>query len=488
MADAAPALALRKRQELAAKLAGLAVELSRWGEQARDASYEKHRSQIERLTAQIGGLRDALALRLGDSGGREGLPLAAAPEFELDLLALHRVWEHYRGKLALRQVPWLRPYLEAADELAWASYKPACDQAIAARHVTVEEVREPPLVFLNGGSSPFARPRSFAYQAEAVPGEDLRAEAVRALLSRLPVPLIGVPWSQVAHLPDLVVVGHEAGHLVAEDLRLKSPLRRALVAALAEEAKPRKVYWLRWLDEVFADLWGVLATGPAYAGALMDFLVASPAEVAGERQETAGDGVYPTVALRVRLLWTALARLGFASEGARRREEWTAVYGAAHAMPELEPDLEPVVVALLETPLRELGGKALREILSFTAADHQRALSDAGRILNYRNPEASDIRRLAAASRLAFETSPLRYRQPAEDAPLVPDAQRRILDRFQQMRAVGPRTSLPRQDPGSQARQDRHDLQAGPRLLEILHGRSAGDEESEGSEPAPPTD
>jgi hypothetical protein len=82
----------------------------------------------------------------------------------------------------------------------------------------------------------------------------------------------------------------------------------------------------------------------------MDFLAASPAEVAGERQETTGDGVYSIVALRVRLLWTALARLSFAAEGARRREEWTTVYGAAHAMPEFEADLEPVVGFSLPVP------------------------------------------------------------------------------------------------------------------------------------------
>ena len=52
--------------------------------------------------------------------------LAGAMDVELMILELHRIWEFFRAKFALRYVDWFAGHLAAADELAWRCYAPAC--------------------------------------------------------------------------------------------------------------------------------------------------------------------------------------------------------------------------------------------------------------------------------------------------------------------------------------------------------------------------
>jgi hypothetical protein len=68
-------------------------------------------------------------------------------------------------------------YLYAADELAWACYEPA-QRKVVPEHVPTEQVKEPPLVFFNGGASPFVSSREQSYEAEAVPPKVARCSPV----------------------------------------------------------------------------------------------------------------------------------------------------------------------------------------------------------------------------------------------------------------------------------------------------------------------
>ena len=68
-------------------------------------------------------------------------------------------------------------------------------------------------MFLNGGISPFAISRGKAFQAEEVIGQAFPEDRrLRMYLRQIPVSVIGVPWFQVCHLPDILVLAHETGH------------------------------------------------------------------------------------------------------------------------------------------------------------------------------------------------------------------------------------------------------------------------------------
>jgi hypothetical protein len=101
----------------------------------------------------------------------KGERLSGLRNAEKGLLARHRIWEYFRGKLAQRSDSMLRPYLQFADELAWACY--ARVQELVFLNEQSAQLKEPPLVYLNGGVSPFALSHMDRFTAEEVAGEPL---------------------------------------------------------------------------------------------------------------------------------------------------------------------------------------------------------------------------------------------------------------------------------------------------------------------------
>jgi hypothetical protein len=408
-------LAERKRAELRAKLATIELELGRWLAESAPAkpgeapgTLEKHRTQIVRVAGELTVLAGLIDEAL-DADVKEGRLLDTWMEIEGMVLDAHQLWDFFRGKLALRYVGWLRPYLVAADELAWACYRPAQAAGTGPHHLAADEVREPPLTFFSSEGSPFALPRGRSYEGPAGAGV-LRSAELRDALKSLPVPVIGVPWYQARHGPDALMLCHETGHHVEDDLRLTATLRRLLGAALDGAAVPpgRREAWQAWLGEVFADLWGVLATGPAFAGALIDFLAADPGTIAAERITGPRWGRYPSTYLRALLCFEALDLTGFAQQASAARAGWMARQ-PSNAMAEFEQDTRIVVEALLEGPYPEFGGVPLAAVLRF---DHlaDSANIDAERLLTRGYaPQSSDPRALFAAGALAFAKDPEAY-------------------------------------------------------------------------------
>jgi hypothetical protein len=198
-------------------------------------------------------------------------------------------------------------------------------------------------VFPNGRWSPFARSREDAYELDEATGNERALDGFESILQTLPVPLVGIPWYQLAHLPDAVFIGHEVGHLVEHDFELEEQLQAVLGAALPEkghDAVPeerRRAWILRWRSEVFADAYGVLTTGPAFR---------NPPGSPRRRQDTdRGGGAagsetpgqsawsdYPTRALRASLVCEAVAQLDgdkatpdiFRNQAAALRASWDA--------------------------------------------------------------------------------------------------------------------------------------------------------------------
>jgi hypothetical protein len=461
-------LAHRKAVELEQKLGSLGAEFKDWRDQSESdkSPLRRHHTQIRRVTMQLDGYRAEIATELQSVTAVEAKILADCRKLELDILAVHRIWDFFRSKFVQRHVARFETFLATVDEFAWACYEPA-RRRLAAGHVPAEEVKEPPLVFFDGRSSPFASPRNRPYEAESVPSEDLPPKGFVDALKSLPIPVISLPWFETQHLPEALVLGHEVGHAVEEDFRLSGRLETLLEEAFDPARIPelRRPAWRRWYGEVFADIYGTLATGPAFVGTLLDFLAADPQGIAAERQPDSLGlwGDYPTYHLRVLINLEVLKHLGFQAEAERLRGEWVGTY-RNHAMQAFEPDIPKVVKALVEGPYPELGGLPLKEVLAFSALEQEDAEADSRLLLAGQEPRGQEIRPLLAAVRLAFATDPKAF--------AAVDLKAKLFDRVQP-KVRGPGLA-PEKTAEELAAQDPHDRRAGSRLFHAVRALRQG--------------
>ena len=400
------ALAERKQVALQQKIDSLRDEFCQWRMVTEEsAEFEKHQTQVIALTGHLEGLWQTTQDLFAEARSEKTV-LADSRNIESLLLGLRRIWEFFRSKLVQRRDPSMRPFLQAADELAWACYRPVLDRYPAAR-------RQPPLVFLNGGLSPYALSRDQAFVAESVPGETLGGATYDPILQHLPFAMIGVPWHQVAHLPDLPVVAHETGHAVENDFKL---LPFALVNIETElgTGSPHLAHWKAWSREVFADLWGCLTLGPAYASSLADFLASGRVEIDNEIASELGK--YPTTHLRIVICIEALERLGFAIEASNLETQWRSEYAPA-TMARFEDDVPKVVEAILAQPLA--GSLLDQPLLQFEdlrlTVEKWGWAQHAAQQLTENDPptSATTIVTWAAAARDVYDRSPSKYASEA---------------------------------------------------------------------------
>ncbi|WP_321800932.1 hypothetical protein [Caballeronia sp. J97] len=396
-------LAERRIIALEQKIQALKAEFDAWlDESAKSGIFARHRSQIVALTGHLAGL-SSQTQQVFDEARREGSVLAEGRNIESLVLGIRRIWEFFRAKLIQRRDLSMCAFLQAADEIAWYCYKPMLDRNPEAR-------RQPPLVFLNGGLSPYALSRDHAFSAEAVPGQGLTGPSYDAILQSLPIPVIGVPWSQLAHLPDLPVVAHETGHAVEHDFGLRPAVLRNLEGALAE-APLRLRAWLAWSDEVFADLWGCLTLGPAYVSSLVDFLATDRSRIQHEIPDS--HGRYPTHRLRISLAAEALRRMDFTDDAQSILGLWAAEYDPAQPG-DYERDVAGVVDAIIGQPLSGAGSTVtLLELGSarLNADDWDYARQGAREITQFGEAphSANQILRWVAAARYLYDLSPSDY-------------------------------------------------------------------------------
>jgi hypothetical protein len=358
----------RRQAELAAKLGLLRDELAYWQRLAdENGVLEKHHSQLLRLGQVVGAALDQL------DGQRDAVESWAATTEQL--LGVHHVWDFFRSKLALRLVDQFRPALIAADELAWACVRPLYDVALNTGTRTEAQVREPPLVYFDSSGTPFAQGRRQPYR-NLLPAKRL-SDVPGELVKQLPVPVIGIPWHQQAHLPETAVIPHEAAHLVDDDLGLTDALLPVLEQRLAGTARPAD--WSLWFPEVLADVLAALWLGPAYGQAMFDLVTASSPD-AGQ--------TYPEPDVRLRLVDGTLRALGHTVD------------------PADDAEVETVVDVIVSTPLDVLGGARLRDFEPFTAALQTQAVGDADRLGAEVPAVSQNPRVLIAAGVRAFADDP----------------------------------------------------------------------------------
>jgi hypothetical protein len=392
----------RKREELLAKLRGIEWELAFWQTQAEDGGpLEKHQSQIDRLVNQ---LQPVAALVRGEI--RTADLRGDWPTFETQVLDLHRIWQFFREKLALRFVDHFRDYLLAADEFAWACYRPAQENLVAAGTLDRSEVKEPPLVCFSSVASPFTIPRGASYRGE-LEGGSPRDRTTRAIVESLPIPVVAVPWYQIQHLPDALVLGHEVGHVVERDARVEGYVHQLILDAVRGTAERYGTEddWQRWSSEAFADIYGALCGGPAFVSALSDFLLVPAGRPAG------GAGEYPPANVRLALVVAALraTEVGIPEGSAEGREVLRAIEERwLHEGVEVhQPNEVPAVAtAIVHSRYRQFNDLRLADVVTFNGKQMRttaRALLDGDPI------GTRDVRTLMAAAAWAYADEPEKY-------------------------------------------------------------------------------
>jgi hypothetical protein len=404
------ALAERKVQELRAKHAGIGDEFDRWLADAEPARpLRKHQSQILRLTEQLRGMAGRVTASIDTLSLDGDDVLAECRALQTRMLEVHRLWDYFRSKLNLRYLAWFRRYLSVADEFAWACYEPA---QLAASNGGGDGLRGPPLVYLSGDFSPFTYARHEEFEVEVVP-DALDSKEFLAFAAALPIPVVGVPWYQVSHLPDVVLIAHEVGHDVESDFALEETIK-AHLAPVVESFEPfERLAWETWLGEVWADLYGVLAAGPAFVSAMIDLLVTDPTQVAAEASMPSPYDVHPPAAIRVAVMTRALAETGFPDAAEEALADWAASFGTKD-VDSVAAVASSVVQALLSGPLPQLGDRTLRGLVCFSCDQQRRAETVKTLALADMAPQTRDIRCLVAGARLAFDADPVGYRATDE--------------------------------------------------------------------------
>ncbi|GIE97637.1 hypothetical protein [Paractinoplanes rishiriensis] len=396
---------------LRARVVSFDDDLERWVERTSDqGDLPQHRTQVLRLRDYLGGMLDAV-VQGTPVDPKTAPPFAgtvdAIPDLRRGVGSVHLVWDFFRDKLTQRDTDDFADHLGAADGLAWACYQPFLRAASApdAHAVGADEVREPPLVFYSTDRTPFAQARTKTLHPPGLDAKDL--EVFAAALQRLPVPVIGLPWDLARRMPETCLVGHETGHVIAEDLHLAEEARAAL-----REAGLSHV-WLSWCDEIFADVIGVLATGSAYLEGLTVELAGARDEVRTAPVDERKPGRYPTRMLRVALCEEFLGRVEVASEKA-----WTGTYGRI-AGPYAN-DVPIVAAALMDRSWAALGGRKLAEVLPWNAEREQNAQTVGRQELDGRPvPVPFDTRVWVAAAMHAYREDPGRYASRELDRKLA---------------------------------------------------------------------
>lgn len=391
---------------LSPKLASLEEELKRWKDLATNtrhsdySRFTRHQSQINRLYDQFTGM--IVELRKGTQGN---LSLADVRRMDDKILQAHALWAYFRSKLLLRYSAGLDPWLEAADDLAWACFKAVANARERAGGKEFSKV--PPLIYLGRETSPFVLPRDWNLSGQ-IPG--VADTLFSVILSKSPLSLISMPFHQTAHLAETLVLAHEIGHVVEMDLGLSAALEAALEQAARNEAIPagRLADWRRCRIEVFADLYGAISGRMGFCQALIGFLGGDKASIIAETIDPAREIAYPTTYLRVLLAIEALCQADGkpAPDALVLLDDWRKTFGEDHACKDYEDDLSLIVKALLDTPMDLLGHKSIRELAALNAASDARVKCCAEKLLSGQWPMLDDPRMLFAAATLAFDANP----------------------------------------------------------------------------------
>lgn len=458
--------ALQHTTRLAVSLVSLDKELEAMAKRSEKADdpFARNKSHIQRLSAYLSAATETLKARVAQL---EAVPEEYWNEQQLaqQCQALYRVWQNFRGLLALREGGEYRQWLEAADDFAWACYEPYVLAARAKQDPNRME-KLPPFIYPEGVASPLVRPSGHAFLAEQLGRDTKVVNQMEKLLDALPLSMIALPWHLLSQPEFVVTLAHEVGHLVERDFAISTSLDSSITGAVHED---NQTAWLSWRCELFADFFGTLIAGPAFAFALAAVLARGPTVVANQKKSGPKWGQYPLYHLRVELCAEVLTQTffkegssvtGWAKYGpATLLSRWRGTYTSFHDRSQLHSfssDLKPLVAALLGMKPKAFGGKTLGEVNGYTDKSHAKVLADAKNLLAGAIPSAEKAFPLMLAAQLAFAHKPKTYADK--------NAAKKVLEKI-------PRATAPRAQPAAPGNmQDtlKKDRQAGSRFQECF--------------------
>lgn len=182
--------------------------------------------------------------------------------------------------------------LVTADKLAWLSLQPAIEAGL---------VQEGSTVFTYFQKSPSIRVIPYA-----------------------PVAFIGIPFTCTDVPEDYLAIPHEVGHYIFQHGQVgKTSIQASL------NHVPKGSSWCsRWIEEIFADVYGCLIGGPVIALDFQDIQLTSSLE-----QFTRDDGEHPTPVLRPSIYTKATGKRFTPQWGRKLDKHWqqaSAHYGDLH--------------------------------------------------------------------------------------------------------------------------------------------------------------
>jgi hypothetical protein len=303
--------------------------------------------------------------------------------------AVEKIWDFYFELFGQRQSRYAE-WLLSCDRIALDCYQYAYLGLGVAKSIPAP----PPFSYMRTGFSP-------ATFRRGVP------------LTRLgrqlnPFPLIQLPYHRLVNPWTLGAVLHEVSHNFQNELGIERSVPKRIAKTLLDAGHGRFVatVWTRWNREMFADLSGLLLGGPAVVGSLMDVVGRSTETVMGFDPS----GPHPTPFLRTLLSVELLRRMGFDDEARRYRRAWLRLYPSprrwgfpAALLKDAPTVIAQVVDAVCYRPFRELGNKALSQVIRFERKEQALIEEAAQRMARGNDPGIIPERFLIGATRVALE-------------------------------------------------------------------------------------
>jgi hypothetical protein len=332
---------------------------------------------IQAVNALLARLRRPLAAAVDDLAevtgqarcGRDASGISSALALKTRahdrVRATERVWDFFFELFGQRQGAF-GEWLVACDRIALDCYQHVFMHLGNARSIPAP----PPFSYMRTGFSP-------ATYRRGIP--------LRKLGRQLnPFPLVQLPYHRLVNPWTMGALLHEVSHNLQNELELERAVPLAIYRQVSTATSPGVARtWTRWNREIFCDLMGTMLGGEAFILSLMD--------VVGRSREQAltysPQGVHPTPYLRVFLSTELLRRMGFPDTARRYDRAWQALYPttAGTTIPPAvlrswRTAVPAVVKAVCYTAFASLGGKSLREVITFEPR-HQLMIEEAARRL-----------------------------------------------------------------------------------------------------------
>jgi hypothetical protein len=395
-----------RRERTMLELASLTKTIGDWVELRRLQDRNQNRHYVGRHKTQLDTLESVLktALKsLQESIGALGTSTDCGQFFDNcrgtdeATVWLERFWRYFQEKFDQRDDPRLGPIVHAADELVWSCYHEVMDRA-RQRDTSVAHGPSP-LAYVAPEYSPAALESDSPLTGDLSAPIALleRDKVLKEIIDSLPLPLLRLPPWCIDAPWWLIYVAHEVGHHVATDLNLirwfGEKVQAEAEKRVGEEPAKR---WRSWSEEIFADIFSVVAVGRWALWAVADV------EWTTFQRLTAPRARYPSPVLRFAIMARAVDLLGEQSVNWIRPIPDSMPGGGAEILPENVRETADAVARLALGPLPGTLG-TLKDLIAY---DHPQfnqgvkwwASQLPNTVLPPFNPELPTARQLIAGS------------------------------------------------------------------------------------------